>query len=242
MRAILLAFLILLPTCVWATDGIPPLPIDLGSRDVSSLQRGFKAFQQYCSGCHSTHYQRYNQVANDLQLSDAQMSDAILTDAKPFELMENAMSKKDAARWFGVAPPDLTLVVRVRGEAWVYRFLQGFYRDPQRPFGVNNLQYPYVAMPHVLQDLQGLAEPILETETINGKARQQVVGVSSPTGGQLSATEYDRLVTDLINYLAYSAEPMKTQRQQIGIWVLGFLVIFLFLAWLLKKEYWKDVH
>lgn len=238
----LLTLLLLLPGLALAADGIPPLPTDLGNADLPAMQRGFAAFQHYCAGCHSTHYQRYNQVATDLQLSEAQLQSSIVTDAKPFELMENAMSKQEAVRWFGMAPPDLTLVARVRGEAWLYRFLHGFYHDPKRPFGVNNLQYPYVAMPHVLQDLQGLAEPIYKTETVDGRSRQKVVGVGAAQGGQLSAEAYDRLVRDLVSYLAYTAEPMKQQRQHIGLWVMAFLLLFLFLAWMLKKEYWKDVH
>ncbi|MFQ6371661.1 cytochrome c1 [Shewanella sp. YIC-542] len=237
-----LSLLLLFSALLQAEEGMPPLPADLGQAELPAMQRGLAAFQRHCASCHSTHYQRYNQVATDLQISAAQMNAYIMTGAKPFELMENAMSKKEAARWFGMAPPDLTLVARVRGEAWLYRFLHGFYRDAKRPFGVNNLQSPYTTMPHVLEDLQGIAEPLITMDKGKDKPKAQVTGVQMAQGGQLSPEEYDRLVRDLISYLTYTAEPMKQQRQAIGQWVMAFLLFFLLLVWLLKKEYWKDVH
>jgi ubiquinol-cytochrome c reductase cytochrome c1 subunit len=187
-------------------------------------------FQQYCSGCHSTQYQRYERVANDIGIStDDMRSKYILNDAKIGDLMENAIPTADAAKWFGAAPPDLTLVARVRGEDWVYSYLKGFYADETRPFGVNNTVFPLVGMPHVLQDLQGIAV-------------KQEDGTFVTTGGKMTAEEYDQAVRDITGFLVYSAEPVQLERKALGMWVLGFLFIFFIIAYLLKKEYWKDVH
>lgn len=232
MKKLLIALVTLLPTLAMAASGhnvhLEEANVDL--HDKASLERGVDLFQHYCSGCHSTQYQRYERVATDLGISaDDMRNKYMFTDAKIGELMQNAIPAKDAAKWFGSAPPDLTLVARVRGEDWVYSYLKGFYHDPTRPFKVNNTVFPSVGMPHVLEELQGT--PVKQED-----------GTIVATGGKLTAEEYDQAVRDLTGFLVYSAEPVKLERQALGLWVLGFLFIFFIVAYLLKKEYWKDVH
>ncbi|GGB47145.1 cytochrome c1 [Shewanella inventionis] len=232
MKKLLIALVTLLPSLAMAASGhnvhLESANVDL--HDKASLERGLGLFQQYCSGCHSTQYQRYERVATDIGIStDDMRSKYILNDAKIGDLMENAIPTADAAKWFGAAPPDLTLVARVRGEDWVYSYLKGFYADETRPFGVNNTVFPLVGMPHVLQDLQGLAV-------------KQEDGTFVTTGGKLTPEEYDQAVRDITGFLVYSAEPVQLERKALGVWVLGFLFIFFIIAYLLKKEYWKDVH
>lgn len=231
MKKLLIALVTLLPSLAMAAGGnvhLEDANVDL--HDTESLQRGLGLFQNYCSGCHSTQYQRYERVATDLNIPvDEMRKNHMFTDAKIGELMENAIPTADAANWFGAAPPDLTLVARVRGEDWVYSYLKGFYKDESRPFGVNNTVFPLVGMPHVLEDLQGLAV-------------KQEDGTFVVSGGKLTAEEYDQAVRDITGFLVYSAEPVKLERKAMGVWVLGFLFIFFIIAYLLKKEYWKDVH
>lgn len=232
MKKLLIALVALVPTLGFAAGGqnvhLEKANIDLNDKE--SLVRGLDLFQHYCSGCHSTQYQRYERVANDLGVSiDEMRTKFVFTGAKVGELMENAIPEKDAAKWFGAAPPDLTLAARVRGEDWVYSYLKGFYKDPSRPFGVNNTVFPSVGMPHVLEGLQGIAV-------------KQADGSLVATGGKLSAEEYDQVARDITGFLVYSAEPIKLERQALGVWVLCFLFIFFVVAYFLKKEYWKDVH
>ncbi|MCL1142251.1 cytochrome c1 [Shewanella gaetbuli] len=232
MKKLLIALVTLVPALAMAAGGsnvhLEDANVDL--KDTASLERGLDLFQQYCSGCHSTQYQRYGRVAEDLNISvDDMRSKYMYTDAKVGDLMENSIPEADAAKWFGAAPPDLTLVARVRGEDWVYSYLKGFYADETRPFGVNNSVFPLVGMPHVLQDLQGLAV-------------KQADGTLVASGGSMSAEEYDQAVRDITAFLVYSGDPVKLEREALGGWVLGFLFIFFIIAYLLKKEYWKDVH
>lgn len=232
MKKLLIALVTLLPTLAMAASGhnvhLEDAKVDL--HDKASLERGVDLFQHYCSGCHSTQYQRYERVANDIGISaDDMRNKYMFTDAKIGELMQSAIPAKDAAKWFGATPPDLTLVARVRGEDWVYSYLKGFYKDPSRPFGVNNTVFPSVGMPHVLEELQGM--PVKQED-----------GSIVVTGGKLNAEEYDQAVRDITGFLVYSAEPVRLEREAMGWWVLGFLFIFFIVAYLLKKEYWKDVH
>ncbi|HGS4827785.1 TPA: cytochrome c1 [Vibrio cholerae] len=212
--------------------------------DQASLQNGAKLFMNYCFGCHSTQYQRYERVANDLGIPADLMKENLIFDpeTKIGQLMENAIPDKSAAKWFGAPPPDLTLVARVRGTDWLYTYLRSFYTDPSRPFGVNNIVFPSVGMPHVLEELQGTPESIFETKVVDGNEVQHVVGVKSRGNGELSEGEYNQAVRDLVNFLEYSGEPMKLERQNLGWWTMGFLVIFTIVVVALKKEYWRDVH
>ncbi|MFA7518841.1 cytochrome c1, partial [Shewanella sp.] len=198
MKKLLIALVTLLPTLAMAASGhkihLEDANVDL--HDKASLERGVDLFQHYCSGCHSTQYQRYERVATDIGISaDDMRNKYMFTDAKIGELMQNAIPPKDAAKWFGATPPDLTLVARVRGEDWVYSYLKGFYKDPSRPFGVNNTVFPSVGMPHVLEELQGT--PVKQED-----------GTIVVTGGKLNAEEYDQAVRDITGFLVYSAEPV----------------------------------
>ncbi|WP_299492143.1 cytochrome c1 [uncultured Shewanella sp.] len=231
MKKLLIALVALIPTFAMAAGSnvhLEKANIDL--HDKESLQRGLNLFQNNCSGCHSTQYQRYERVATDLDIPLDEMSQQYLyNDTKIGALMENAITDDDAAKWFGAVPPDLTLVGRVRGEDWIYTYLKSFYKDESRPFGVNNTVFPSVGMPHVLQTLQGV--PVLQED-----------GSIVSTGGELSAEEYDQVVRDITGFLVYSGDPVKLERESLGWWVLGFLFIFFIVSYLLKKEYWKDVH
>jgi len=246
-RKILFA-LLFAPIIALAAEGgkLDRAPID--SQDLISLQRGAHTFVNYCLGCHSANYMRYNRL-EDLGLSEKQIRDnLIFTGAKVGDLMKTAMDPKDAKAWFGTAPPDLTVVSRARsssagsGADWIYTYLRSFYRDPSRPTGWNNVLYANVAMPHVLYELQG--EQVLKTERVmrpEGYAVDEQKLVLEKKG-KLTPLEYDRLVADLVNYLDYMAEPAATARTTIGIYVLLFLGLFWVLAYALKKEFWKDVH
>lgn len=211
--------------------------------NVASLQRGARNFVNYCQGCHSAKYVRYNQLARDLGMTEEQVIDNLMFGAaKPTETMDIAMRPADGERWFGIAPPDLSLLARSKGADYIYNYLRTFYVDPKRPAGVNNLMLPNTAMPHVLWELQGLQAAVFEDEEHNGV--KQVVfrkfDLASP--GRLSPGEYDEFVRDTVNFLAYIAEPMKLKRQSLGILVIAFLLVFGIFAYLLKQEIWKDVR
>ncbi|MFM5686113.1 cytochrome c1 [Aeromonas caviae] len=244
MKRIIFAVLALLPGLVLASVG--GFPLDKAEYDLSdkaSLQRGAATFMNYCAGCHSTQYQRYNRVAADIGIPDDLMKEnLVFTGAKIGDLMKSAMSEKDAARWFGAPPPDLTLVARVRGADWIYTYLRSFYVDETRPFGVNNAVFPSVGMPHVLEPLQGTPRAEFKTHTLDGVEMQQVVSIKSDGNGEMNNEEYDQTVLDLVNFLVYSAEPVQQERERMGFWVLGFIAIFFIFTVLLKKEFWRDVH
>jgi ubiquinol-cytochrome c reductase cytochrome c1 subunit len=216
--------------------------IDPGNQ--ASLQRGAKLYVNYCMGCHSMNYQRYNRVAHDIGLSDAEVEEnLILTTAKVGDVMSIAMPENDSKRWFGVPPPDLNLIARSNGVDWLYTYLRTFYRDPARPFGANNAVFDQVGMPNVLWALQGSQDPVYETQTdARGDERAVLAGMELVQPGLLSPAEFDRSMRDLVNFLAYSAEPVKLERQALGVWVLLFLVLMTVVFYFLKKEYWKDIH
>jgi ubiquinol-cytochrome c reductase cytochrome c1 subunit len=206
--------------------------------NTASLQRGAKYFVNYCLGCHSAEYVRYNRLGQDLQLSEQQLIDNLMfTGEQVFDTMENAMSAEDAARWFTIAPPDLSLIARSRGTDYIYTFLRSFYAAPDRPTGVDNIVLPGTAMPHVLWQLQGTQRAVFEEH----EGVQEFDSFELMRPGELSASDYDNVVRDIVNFLDYIAEPIKLKRQQLGIRVIGFLLVFLLIAFMLKKEIWKDV-
>jgi ubiquinol-cytochrome c reductase cytochrome c1 subunit len=199
--------------------------------DKESLKKGFKTYINYCLGCHQLQYQRYNRTFADLGIEEADgVENYMYTGEKPGDHITNTMPKKEAAKWFGSAPPDLTLEARLRSPDWIYTYLRSFYIDSERPFGVNNTVFKDVGMPHVLQGLQGVS-----TIDEHGK-------VSPAMGGSLTTEEYDVVVRDLTNFLEYVGEPSKLERKSMGVNVLIFLFIFFIVAYFLKKEYWKDIH
>ena len=221
------------------------IALDEPHNDVAStvsLQRGAKYFVNYCLGCHSAQYVRYNRLAEDLQLSEEQLVDNLMfTGEQPFDTMVNVMRSEDAIRWFGIAPPDLTLIARSRGTDYLYTFLRSFYAQPSSPTGADNLVLPNTAMPHVLWELQGTRRAIFEIDAEHGE-EEVFVGFERISSGTLNEKEYDQLVRDIVNFLDYTSEPMQLQRKALGIRVIAFLLVFLLIAYLLKKEMWKDVE
>ncbi len=223
--------------------GIEVLQSGTDINNIDSLQRGARNFMNYCSGCHSLKYLRYNRMAADLKIPESELAgNLIFTSAKPFDTINSSMPK-DSEAWFGKAPPDLSLMARERGVDYIYSFLKGFYVDKTRPWGVNNLYLPSAAMPDVLAPLQGLQKPVFKNEPDErGSARMVLVGVDAMTPGALKPEEYDQFVRDTANFLDYAGEPVKAKRQSLGVFVTLFLLVFFVFAYLLKKEYWKDVH
>lgn len=212
--------------------------------DKASLQNGAKLFMDYCFGCHSMQYQRYQRVATDLDIPLDVIKQRMMFDpnAKIGDLMENAIPDQDAVRWFGVPAPDLTLVARVRGTDWLYSYLHSFYADPSKTFGVNNLVFPNVGMPHALEELQGTPWPVYQVETTIQAEPPIIVGIKTDESGEMSADEYDNAVRDIVNFLEYSGDPTKLEREALGWWVMAFLILFTTVVILLQKEYWRDVH
>ncbi len=259
MKRLVAWILCVLPLAAMAGGEHAPLDkADVDLNNKASLQRGFKYFVNYCLSCHSAGYARYNRVGRDLGIPDKVLLENVIfirdkknEQRKPGDLMKVTMSEDYAKDAFGTAPPDLTLVARVRGADWLYTYLRSFYLDDSRPFGVNNTVFPNVGMPHVLWELQGwqkLQQPAAAEEGEDGHhgaadgaghAEPRLVLVKQ---GTMSPAEYDQTVRDIVNFLVYLGEPVKLKRQTIGLFVILFLVLFSVLAYFLKKEYWKDVH
>lgn len=237
--------------------------IEVDASDKASLQSGAKYYMNYCMGCHSLQYGRYERTANDIGVPVELFEEKLKfdTSARIGDLMENAMSEKAGKKWFGAAPPDLTLVSRARQPEWLYTYLRTFYVDSSRPWGVNNKVFPDVGMPHVMLELQGLQDcaPGPVHAANGGIKRDPLTGEDllykedgqalAPCGrlavieqGQLSPEEFDQAIYDLVNFLAYVAEPMVEDRKRIGVYVLLFITLFFVFAYLLNREYWKDVH
>lgn len=211
--------------------------------NVASLQRGARNYVNYCSGCHSAKYVRYNRLAVDLQLTDAQVEqNLIFNGGKVTDTMTIAMSEADAADWFGKAPPDLSLIARARGTDYLFSFLKSFYVDTSRPTGMNNTVLASAAMPHVLWELQGIQKAVYEGVTdAAGNVEKHFKGFELETEGRLSPEEFDEFVRDTVNFLDYIGEPVQLQRRALGFKVVGFLLLLFLLAYALKQEYWKDV-
>lgn len=222
---------------------IPLLQSGADIHNTDSLQRGARNFMNYCSGCHSLKYVRYNRLAADLNIPEAELaSNLMFTSDKAVNTINSAMPK-DSESWFGKQPPDLSLMARARGVDYLYSFLKGFYVDKTRPWGVNNLYLSNAAMPHVLQSLQGSQKPVFKNEPDDrGSARMVLVGVEAMTPGAMKPGEYDQFVRDIANFLDYAGEPIKAKRESMGVYITLFLLVFFVFAYLLKKEYWKDIH
>jgi ubiquinol-cytochrome c reductase cytochrome c1 subunit len=207
--------------------------------NTASLQRGAKYFVNYCLGCHSAEYVRYNRLGQDLQISEQQLIDNLMfTGERPFDTMANAMRPEDSARWFGITPPDLSLIARSRGTDYIYTFLRSFYVDPSSPTGVDNIVLPGTAMPHVLWQLQGTQRAVFAKDEHGAEVFERF---DMARAGELGVEEFDNVARDIVNFLDYIGEPIKRERQQLGIRVIGFLLVFLLIAYMLKKEIWKDV-
>ena len=238
-------FVLAWPAILQATGQAPhDYRIDADTSDIESLQRGARIFVNYCMGCHSASYMRYNRLGKDLGISEEILKRNFMfgTD-KTGSTMDIAMKGADALVFFGVAPPDLSVNARSRGADWLYGYFMTFYRDPSRPFGVNNLVFRDVAMPHVLWELQGFQRAVYKTVVqVDGTEVEVIERLEQDTAGTMDPDEYRQAVHDLVNFMVYLAEPAKFQRQKIGLWVIIYLLAFLALAYLLKKEYWRDVR
>ena len=226
-----------------AGGGIHLDDADIDVSDQASLQRGAKYFVNYCLSCHSAKFQRYNRMARDLGLTEDEVKENLMfTTDKIGDTMQIAMDPANAEAWFGVTPPDLSLIARSRGVDYIYSYLRGFYVDEKRPFGVNNRVFPDVGMPHVMWDLQGMQKAVFK-EVDGQQVIEELVPVDGPAGqGKMSTEEFDNAMRDLTAFLSYVAEPVQLERKRIGTYVLIFLAFFFVIAYLLKKEYWKDIH
>ena len=241
----ILALLLLVPALAFAAGGAktPLERAPINPHDKVSLQRGAQIFVNHCLNCHAAGAMRYGRLA-DLGLSEQQIRDNLLfTSDKVGDAMATALDPKIAKAAFGIVPPDLSLVARSRSADWLYTYMRSFYRDPSAKTGWNNTVFPNVAMPHVLWEYQGTqglqVTERMDPNTGDTKRTQKLV---AERAGSMTPLEYDRYVTDLVNYLAFMAEPSQNQRKQWGILVLFFLALFVVIALLLKIEYWKDVR
>ncbi len=212
---------------------------DIDLTDTQSLQRGAKYFVTYCLGCHSAKYIRYLKISLDFDLPE----DKVLKEIAPegagiYDPLNTAMNAHDSAKWFGVTPPDLSLIARSRGADWLFTYLTGFYNDADKTLGTNNTVFPDVGMPNVFWQLQGEQKAVYK----NSNGEQQFDHLELEKPGKLTPAEFDRLVNDLVTFLVYAGEPGQLERKSMGKYVLFFILMFTVLAYLLKKEYWRDVH
>ncbi|MHB1543423.1 MAG: cytochrome c1 [Gammaproteobacteria bacterium] len=215
-------------------------PINL--TDTASLQRGARTFVNYCMGCHTLQYQRWSQLGHRLHLNHQALRELMFLQTKPTEMMTNAMPALKAIRWFGAAPPDLSVIVDQKGSSWVYTYLQSFYIDPHRPSGVNNAVFYRVAMPDPFWKTQGMQKIVYRRVRPDGYLVNQFVKFTPITRGTLSPRAFRRQVGNLTNFLAMVSHPDELKRIHLGIWVIAFCVVFTILAYALKREFWKDVH
>lgn len=234
-----------------AAGGGATFPHDDFAADMSqsdAVQRGAKYYMNYCLGCHSLKYQRYNRLAADTGLDEEVVKkNLIFTGASIGQTMDSAIPADKAAQWFGKVPPDLSLISRSKGKDYVYNYLRAFYQDDSKPSGVNNSVFPDVGMPHVLASLEGVKKAKYEEVCHEGEEGKQecthhIVGFTEPVGGSMNATDYESMVRDLSQFLYYVSDPSELKRHAIGPWVLAFLVLFTIVMYALKKEYWRDVH
>ncbi len=233
MIAVMTAMLSLGTTSLMAaSSGVALDHFEVDLRDQASLQRGAQIFTNYCLSCHSASLMRYNRMAEDLGMRDELVIENLMfTTDKIGETMQVAMRPEDAKKWFGVTPPDLSVIARARGTDWLYSYLRNFYLDETRPMGTNNPFLVNAGMPHILWEQQGF----LKKDDDSGE-------LSLTQEGELTPRQYDQYVGDLVNFLAYISEPSKLDRLALGKWVLMYLAFFFVIALALKKAYWKDIH
>ncbi len=214
-----------------ASGGVHLDHVEIDITDQASLQRGAKTFVNYCLSCHEASFMRYNRMAKDLGLTDDQVKENLMfASDKIGDTMTVAMRPEDAEKWFGVTPPDLSVIARARGTDWLYTYLRTFYLDESRPMGTNNVAFKDVGMPHVLWEQQGYLAKNDDGELVQASE------------GQMSQHQYNVMIHDLVNFLAYISEPSKLERMALAKWVLLYLFIFFLVAYPLKKAFWKDVH
>jgi len=248
MKKLITALILsLVPLAGMASGGAHLESANIDLSDQAALQRGAKYFMSYCAGCHSLKYARYNRMAKDIGLTEDQVRENLIFTAgtKVGSLIEIPLRAADGEAWFGTAIPDLTLAARnkVGGPDWVSSYLKGFYLDDSRPYGVNNTVFPDVGMPDVLWRQRGTQKAVYEEGTdAAGNPTKTFSHLEPVDSGTMGAEEFDNMVRDLTTFLAYMGEPMQLERRSLGIYVILFLALFTVLAYLLKKEYWRDVH
>jgi len=209
--------------------------------DTATLQRGARLFFNYCSGCHGLQYMRYSRISEDLGIDEKEIAQSLIfTGAKIGDKAVSHMPATEAASWFGKAPPDLSLEARAKGPDWIYHYLKSFYLDPSRPVGWNNTVFPNASMPNALWELQGLQVAVKHPAEAGHEAGIEKLQIKTP--GSQTPEQYDRTVRDITAFLTYVGEPAALKRQSMGVWVLLYLAFFTFIAYLLKHEFWKDVH
>jgi len=242
---LLLTLLVVLPLMLvsgnaeGSESGVHLDEVETNFEDKESLQRGFKYYMNYCVSCHELGYARYERTANDLELTNDQVMDNLVFDNSSIgDLIVNAMSEENAKEWFGAAPPDLTLAGRVHEPAWLYTYLRSFYNDPNRPLGANNKVFPNVGMPNVLQELQGTQ--LCDDHGANDPTKCELTHVAGT--GSMSEAEFNSAMGDLVNFLYYVGEPVRSKRQSLGIWVLMFLGVLYVLVAIMGREFAKDFH
>lgn len=237
MRLFALIFALLPSLALAAGGGVKLMQANTDLSDMASLQNGAKIFANYCLNCHGAEFMRYNRMGKDLGLTDDQLkANLMFASDKVGDPMKAALDKKSAKTFFGVVPPDLSVVARSRGVDWLYTYMMTFYLDPKKSTGVNNLAFPDVGMPHVLWEIQGW-------QVLNHETHQlEPADKTDAAANQKRADEYRKTVRDLVAFLEYMGEPAKLVRYDLGWKVLVFLFFFLIVAYLLKKEYWRDVH
>lgn len=240
-RAAVFAAGLLLSATAFANEGGNLQQSGTDLNDKASLQRGAALFMNYCSGCHSLKYVRYARIGEDLGLNESEVMDNLnFSGGKIGDHVLSAMPPELAKDAFGKAPPDLSVIARVRGSDWIYTYLKSFYLDESRPVGWNNTLFPNASMPNPLWELQGVQQPVYGKKDASGELPVEGFTISQP--GTQDARQYDKTVRDITAFLEYAGEPAALKRQNVGVWVILFLVFFSFIAWLLKSEYWRDVH
>jgi ubiquinol-cytochrome c reductase cytochrome c1 subunit len=245
MRLLIVILAIVLSPLTALASGAGALDrVEVSLDDKVSLQNGAKLFVNYCMSCHSARYMRYNRMASDLEIpEDLVKKHMIAGDGKIGDPMVATMSEEDGEAWFGVPPPDLSLIGKLRDPEWLYTYLRTFYIDDSTASGWNNKVFPNVAMPHALAELQGVQKPVYETETDDhGVERTSISGFELIRKGSMSPHEFDDAMSDLTNFLYYMGEPARMVRIGWGLWTMLFLAVFGILAYMLKIEYWRDVH
>jgi ubiquinol-cytochrome c reductase cytochrome b subunit len=241
LLTILVAVPLMLTNSAHAAEAskVPLQHVDTDFKDKESLQRGMATYMNYCAGCHELGYARYSRTADDINIPHEVMAaNVIFDDTLIGDLIENSMDPENAKAWFGAAPPDLTLIGRVRSPAWLYTYMKSFYEDPSRPLGANNTLYANVGMPNVLVNLQGLVS--CDDHGTNDPTRCELTRVEGT--GSLDELEFDSVIADLVNFLYYIGEPSRSRRQEIGVWVLAFLALMIVLTTLIGREFGKDYH
>ncbi len=251
MKRILLSFVLALGLSGAVLAAKPTIPIERApdrSHDMAALQNGAKLFVNYCLNCHSASFMRFNRL-RDIGLNDKQIAENLtFTTDRIGDTMVVAMDPREAREWFGVNPPDLTLVARSRaaigahsGPDYLYALMRNYYRDDTRPSGWNNLVFPNIGMPNPFWELEGERRPLFEAVMVDGLETQVHKGWEEVKPGTMSRAEFDSNMADLVAYMTWMAEPRRHERERLGVVVLLFLLVFTLVAWRLNAAYWKDI-